>query len=312
MLRTIPKRPPCSDAERRAALLLHDRLRERGHEVWVETYWVRPQAAGELLLHAGLGIAASLAATAAPYPALGVALFAALSYALGLLRLLFVRRATQAVVVEPRDPERVALLVAAATDSPRGGRWVSKPWVVLALLWVAAAAAARAAGAEGPAVGAPQFVPTLFLLLAAAAALDTALSTIRADDGAAAAAAIDLLDELAREDLANLSPGLVLANPHGLRAHLRRERRRREDTVLVELRGGEGSPVYGTRHPQLRAACDWTRAELPALQAQPGSERGPRGIPRLIVSGDAVEFAATVAGVLDADLGVRPFPEARS
>ena len=312
MLGDTPRRPPCSDAERRAALLLHDRLREAGHEAWVETYWVRPQTAGELLLHATLGIAASLAATAAPYPALGVALFTAVSYATGLLRLLFVRRATQAVVVVPQDPDRIALTVTATTASPRRERRVARHWVVLALLWVAAAAAARAAGAEGPGVGAPQFVPTLFLLLAAAAALDTLLGTFRADDGDAAAQAIALHEELTGEDFVNVSPGLVLANEHGLRAHLKAERRRPEDTVLIELRGGNGPPAYSARHHQLVAASEWTRAEVPDLDARPGSDRVPRGLPRLIVEGDGVEFAATAAGVLDADLGVKPFPEARS
>jgi hypothetical protein len=98
----------------------------------------------------------------------------------------------------------------------------------------------------------------------------------------------------------------VLANDLGLRAHLRSERRRPEDTVVIELLGGDGPPVYSARHRQVIAACDWTRAEVPDLQARPGTELVLRGLPRLRVSGDAVEFAVTVAGVLDADLGVQP------
>ena len=42
-------RAACSDAERRAALWLHDELRERGHEAWVETVWVRHGRDGSVL-----------------------------------------------------------------------------------------------------------------------------------------------------------------------------------------------------------------------------------------------------------------------
>lgn len=336
-------RAACSDAERRAALFLHDSLRARGHEAWVETYWVRPQWAASLLLHAALGVAASLAATAAPLPAAGVALVAAISYALeaggrgGLFRRLFFRRATQVVVVEPAEPDRVALLVTARTDAPRGGLlfrvrgrgptfWLG---VVLALVGVAVAAGARAAGAEGPAIGAPQFVPTVFLLLAAAAALDAGLTSARRDAGAAAAAAVELHDELSRRDLGHLSPGLLLAGaghpfPVGLAAHLRRERPRAEETVVLEIvdRGGParysakaGALFIGRLHRQLAAAAEWTAAELPDLDAAGETLRGPsatqiartRGLPTVAVWGDdAVTFAAALADVLDADLGVQP------
>jgi hypothetical protein len=356
-LKGLRRRPACSDAERRAAVRLHDDLRSRGHEAWVETYWVRPQWAASLLLHATLGVAASLAATAAPYPALGVALATALSYGLeigghgGLLKLLFYRRATQVVVVEPPQPEKIALIVTARTDSPRGGlvfrlrRLGAKlgrgptptvlAWVVLALFGVAVAAAARAAGAEGPAVGAPQFVPTVLLLLAAAAALDAALSGFapsKADDEALAVA-VEIHDELVRNPPAHLSPALLLAGagtvfPFGFRAHVRRERPRPESTVVLELRPtGPGSPAYSARagvfyagrlHHQIAAACEWTKAELPDLGVRPGALRGPsatqiaraRGLPAVGVRDGEREatlrFCLAMVDVLDADLGVQP------
>lgn len=336
-------RAGCSDAERRAALALHDALRERGHEAWVETYWVRPQWAGSLLLHAVLGIAASLAATELPIPAAAVALVLAISYALevagrgGLLKLLFFRRATQVVVVEPADPERISLLVTARTDAPRGGLlfrlrgrgptfWLL---VVASLIGVALAAGARALGAEGPGVGGPQFVPTAFLLLAAAAALDAGLTTARRDAGQAAATAVALHDEIVRRAPEHLSPGLLLAgaghpSPLGLGRHLRRERPRPQDTVLVEIaeRGGAtawsaraGALYLGRLHHQIAAACDWTAAELPDLDARGETLRGPsatqlartRGLPAVAVWGDdALTFAAAMVDVLDADLGVQP------
>jgi len=44
----------CTDAERRAANRLHDRLRAAGHEAWVETVWVRPRWAWSVALHCAL------------------------------------------------------------------------------------------------------------------------------------------------------------------------------------------------------------------------------------------------------------------
>src|SRR3954468_6144201 len=108
------RRGSCTDAERRAALWLHDDLRRRGHEAWVETVWVRPQWWWSLAAHAALGVAASLVCTAVPEAGLAAAVVAFASYALevggsgGLLGLLRFRRATQLVVVEPADPEGVA------------------------------------------------------------------------------------------------------------------------------------------------------------------------------------------------------------
>ncbi|MEO8689663.1 MAG: hypothetical protein ABI611_15815, partial [Solirubrobacteraceae bacterium] len=122
-------RGPCSDAERRAAAWLHDELRAGGHEAWVETFWVRPQWALSLALHATLGVVASMLALSAPLPAAIVAAAAALSMAVeasgrrGPLRSVFPRRATQNVLTVPDEegaPD-VTLLICARYDAPRGG-----------------------------------------------------------------------------------------------------------------------------------------------------------------------------------------------
>src|SRR5919197_2427905 len=63
-------RGACTDAERRAALWLHDELRARGHHAWVETLWVRPLRALALALAALLAVAGRLLATAVPLPGL--------------------------------------------------------------------------------------------------------------------------------------------------------------------------------------------------------------------------------------------------
>jgi hypothetical protein len=268
-------RAPCSDAERRAAAWLHDELRRRGHEAWVETHWVRPHWAPSMLLAAALAVAGSVLAPSVPIAGVALAGIAGVSLAIesfgrpGPLRRLLYRRATQNVVVPPRDPEPIALWITARYDAPRRGTVAGRlpglrPWLAACALVVAAAAAARVAGAEGLAVGLVQFVPTIVLLVAVAAATDVALSGVSpgaGDNAAGVAAAIELHDELSRLPPGSLSPALLLygageGDPLALRAQVRTDRLTGRDNVVLELRGAEEDPRWATRHPQLRLACE--------------------------------------------------------
>lgn len=309
-LASIEGRGACTDAERRAALWLHDDLRARGYEAWVETVWVRPQWAWSLLWHAGLGVATSLVATTLPAPALIVAAVLAVSYAAevagpGGLSHVFYRRATPLVVVEPPDPAKIALWVTANVDAPRTGlafrerwrRWGARlrpgpaAWVVLMLVWVIVIAGLRRTGAEGQAIGAVQLVPTVALLLAAAVALDVLLSEWSpgaSDDASGVAVALALHEELTRRAPQKLSVGLVLAGagelfPYGLRSHLRSERPSAQDTVVLELGPcGSGEVAFSAWHPQLVAACGDARRERLNRPSATGAARR-RGIPALLV-----------------------------
>src|SRR4051794_2995150 len=279
------RRGSCTDAERRAALWLHDDLRSRGHEAWMETVWVRPQWGASLVLHAALGIAASLVSTSVPVAGVAAGGVALASYALeaggvggDLIGRLRFRRATQLVVVEPPRPDKIALLITANTDAPRcglvfrdgwrrlGGRLRPGPlwWVVIALAVVTGTAVARQLGAEGRPVGAIQLVPTVVLLLAAAAALDVALSPPSpgaSDDASGVSVALALHEELTERPPERLSAGLVRAGagelfPLAFRRHLRGDRRTPQDTVVLEVGPcGDGTPAWTTHHPQLVAAC---------------------------------------------------------
>ena len=268
-------RGPCTDAERRAAAWLHDELWAAGHEAWVETHWVRPQWPLSIALHATVGVLASLVATTAPLPALVAAAVAALSMALeaagstGLLRRLFPRRATQNVLTVP-EPEKVTLLICAPYAAPRGGpgrRFVEgrQAWVALALALVAVCAGLRQLDQEGLWLGALQFVPTLFLLLALAAAGDAAVSSFVVGGERPAAVAIALYDELRRDPPDRLSPALLL---HGaLRSHLRKEKPDRRRTVVLAL--GPGADRRRTRMrglPAVRFGVSGERALEEALE----------------------------------------------
>ena len=341
-LTSFPARLACTDSERRAAKWVHDDLRARGHEAWVETLWLRPQWALSLGLHALLGVVASLVATEEPLAAAIAAGVVTASFALelagrtGLLRWLFYRRATQIVLVEPRDPDAVTLIVAAAMDAPRrglagsararrlaarlqrlaGGRAPGPlGWVLTALVAVTACAVARELGADEGAIGAVQLLPTIWLLLAFAATVDVWLSSPghgANDPAAGTAVALAVHDELARQPADRLSAGLVIAGagaaaPLALAAHLRRERPDPRRTILLELGPcGSGEPVWTTTHPQIAAVA--TRAGARRVRwHRPTAARAAarRSIPALSVrcldgrgiAPDAVEESALLAAV---------------
>ena len=255
-------RGACTDAERRAALWLHDELRARGHEPFVETRWVRPQRWAALALGCLLCVAGGLLAVPLPVAGLAVAALGALSLAVeafgraGPVRLLFPRRATQDVLTVAAGDAPLAIV--AAYDAPRSGPAVGRallrraPLVASGAL-VAAAAGARVGGVEAAWLGAAQLVPTIVLLGAFAAAVDAGLSAWSPganDDASGVAVALALLDELAREPPRSLAPALLLAGAgHAVRPG-------RPEGVVLELGPcGAGRPVVRGRHPQAETAA---------------------------------------------------------
>ncbi len=206
-----PGRGAGTDAERRVAVWLRDVLRADGHDVALETVWIRPDWA---LAHAlSLLVAAAGSGLSAAVPAAGLALtlIALLSLSgelsghMLLARRLTRARASQNVVVHgPRSsaarsatgrPLRVLLV--ANVDAGRVGAVYRDVWVgaearlrrllggrlasplalaTLAVALLAALAAARLAGASGQALGVAQLVPTMLALVGAAALVDIALS----------------------------------------------------------------------------------------------------------------------------------------
>jgi len=299
-LAAFSPRPVCSDAERRLAVWAHDDLRARGHEAWVETHWVRPHLAAGLALGCALAATGGLIAIGAPLAGLIVAAVGALSVVIdaagraGPLRWLLPRRATQVVLVAPGErAAAVNLIVVARTDVPRGGlaqRLARVPgglwWLAGSALGVVGAAAARVAGADGTLLGALQLAPTVVLLAAVAAALDSLASGVgdgRAEDEALIAA-LAAHDALVREPPAGIAAGLLLTPPDALRAHLRRERLDPARTALLHVQAG---PVR-SRHRQWRAAADAVR-----LQA---SKEGPRGLPTALAPPEEAERLARGLG----------------
>ena len=316
-------RGACTDAERRASLWLHDELRRRGHEAFVETRWVRPQRNATLALGCLLAVAGSLLSTAAPPAGLAVSAAGALTllaWTAALPLPFLVRRATQHVLTAA--PEGVPLVIAAAYDAPKRGlalndRWRARrpPRAVLAACGVAlaGAAGARLAGVEGTWLGALQLVPTAILLVAFAAALDIALSgpSPGANDNASGVAvALAVFDELTREPPRALAPMLLLVGAgHAVPRAISRERL---GGVLLELGPcGAGSPALrgrGADAVAARAAAALgaaTRGPRPSARGVRVGCLDERGIaPRAHQPDDTTVDEAAMSAALDLTLGV--------
>jgi len=319
----VPAGPPaCTDAERRVARALAAELRALGRPTRTETLWVRPAWAAVLAVCAAAGVAGSVVSVdhATTGLVLAGAAFVLALAELGpwpLLRRLTFARATQNVVSEPppgAPAARVTLVLVAAVDGPRGGvaQRAGVPVreiTTAALGLLAACTAARVAlDASGTLIGALQLVPTAVLVLAVGALADAAVAPPASAPGGdppaeIAVAAARMLAGVRRERVA-VEVVLAGAWPLGLRAWLRRDRRRAQD-VAVAFVGSAAAPGYATAHPTLRAVAEETRL----AQRRGRAPRAGRRRPAIAVAGSAREagaFLVALASGLDAALASGP------
>jgi hypothetical protein len=264
-----------SDAERRAALWLSDRLRSQGRAATIETFWCRPNWALAHAWHAVLGLGASVLIVSDPWFGGGLALVTVVSIAFdaatgrSLGRRLTPERASQNVVApDPAaTPGRARVIVTANYDAGRaglvdragprmlaatlrrvaaGGRltpgWLG--WLTIALLWLVVLAIARNAGSSGTVIDIVQLLPSIGLLVATVALVELGLSPPSPAAGdnaagvAAALAAIAALD--ARADGSSAAVDLVLQgatdrDPAGPRRYLGRNTAARERPIVLGI-----------------------------------------------------------------------------
>jgi Peptidase family M28 len=265
-------RGPGTDAERRAANMLAERLRGIGRRARIEPFFCHPQYAIVHLIHAALGITGSLLATVQPAAGFALVFLAAVSTYLDLntrlylVRSLLFRRASQNVV-SPGDrqdaPARLVLI--AHYDAARTGFIFSKAsnrirrlpervrlglgpfriffWVGLAPLLPLLGA--RMAGLDATWLPAIQAIPTIVLIVAAFLLIDIALSEIvpgAYDNASGVAAVLSAADELTANPPENLDVWVLLAGSEesfceGSRAFVRAHRKEfdREDTAFVNV-----------------------------------------------------------------------------
>ncbi len=260
-----------TDAERRAANRMAERLRESGRRVEVEPTYVHPQFALVYAAHCVLGIAGSLVAVAVPALGFGLVLAAAtsmyldLDYRFYLLRRLFFRRASQNVVSRGERPSLPArVIVTAHLDAARTGaafapkrarasaRFAqSHAWFgpFRFLFWSLAlllpALGARMAGIDSEIVAVVQLPPTLLLLVGVFALVDIQLSDVvpgANDNASGVAAAIGAVTDLDDDPPENLDVWIVLPGAEeclqeGMRAFTRSHRKFLADkpTYFVNL-----------------------------------------------------------------------------
>ena len=261
-----------TDAERRAANRLAQRLRESGRKAEVEPIYVHPQYGLVHTVHCLLGFVGSLISISIAPLGFGLVLVAAtstyldLNYRLYLVRSLLFRRASQNVVSPGSRPGAPACLVLCAhVDAARSGAVFSPARARLGariaqrspvplglfrlLFWSLAILlpllGARMAGVDSGLLSLAQLVPTLMLLVGVFALIEIELSPIvpgANDNASGVATALSLAGELDREPPENLDVWVVLDGgeeclQEGMRAFLRAHRQGfdRASTFFVSL-----------------------------------------------------------------------------
>ena len=233
---------PGTDAERRAANRLAERLRGSGRRARIEPTYVHPEYSLVIAAHVLLAIAGSLIALVSGAAGFVIVLFAATSLYLDqntrlyLLRSLFFRRASQAVVspgAKPSAPARLILSAhydAAKTGlvfgprSTRAARGLSETARLLLgpirlIFWAGivpllAVSAARMAGVDTTWLSLVQLLPTVVLLITLALLIDIALSGVvpgAYDNASGVAAVLSVAQELDADQPRNLDVWVVLS-----------------------------------------------------------------------------------------------------
>jgi len=273
-----------TDAERRAANWIAQRVRDGGRRAVVEPTYVHPQYGLVHALHCALAFAGSLVAIVAPPVGFAMVLVAALSMYLDLngrfylARRLFFRRASQNVVSPgKRDKASARLFICAHYDSARSGaafqpRRVARAsrlakrlpfpiapfrilfWSVAILLPILGA---RMAGVDSGLISILQLIPTLILLIGVFLLADIELSDVvpgANDNASGVATALSLAQELDAEAPENLDVWLLFTGGEecqmeGMRAFIRSHRKSidRENTYFLVLDAvGSGTVRYET------------------------------------------------------------------
>ena len=177
----VGPRPAGSDAERRAARHLAERLEGLGREVVVEPFSVWPAWPVAYSINAILAVVGSVLSVSSAKLGTGLVLLATVLTFLDLsgitptTRRLLGRRASQNVVSWGERERPGALLLVAHYDSGPTRTWPLRPmfWALLVLL---ACCVLRVGGMSGTALTVLQFLPTVALILYVPLLLDIALS----------------------------------------------------------------------------------------------------------------------------------------
>lgn len=275
-------RGPGTDAERRAANRLAERLRGMDRRAAVESTYVHPEYSLAIALHVALAVAGSLVALVFGPLGFALVLLAAASLYLDqstrfyLLRRLLFRRASQNVVSPGRRPDAPArLILSAHYDAAKTGyvfgprstrlarRLPARARVLLGPLrlvfWAGIApllviSGLRMAGADARWIDVAQLFPIALLLISFVFLVDIALSAVvpgAYDNASGVAAALSVAATLDEEPPLNLDvwvvlPGAEECNAEGMAHFVQAHRKEidRERTFFCNV----DSVSFGTVH----------------------------------------------------------------
>ena len=273
---------PGTDAERRAANRLAERLRGMGRKVTIEPTYVHPEYAMVLALHVLLALAGSLIALASPPVGFVTVLFAATSLYLDqntrlyLIRRLFFRRASQNLVSPGPNPSaKTRVVLSAHYDAAKTGfvfgprstraakRLSERARLLLGpirlLFWAGivpllAISGLRLGGIESQGLAIVQLFPTALLLTTLALLVDIALSGVvpgAYDNASGVATVLSAVARLDEDPPRNLDlwvvlPGAEECNCEGMARWFAAHRSEldAENTLFVNL----DSLSYGDVH----------------------------------------------------------------
>jgi hypothetical protein len=299
-------RPPGSDAERRAAQHLAERLEGLGREVHMEGFSVWPRWASGYAINTGIAIVGGVVAVYAAALGTGLVLLAAILTFLDLAgitptsRRLLGRRASQNVVSFGEREMPGALVLVAHYDSGPARTWPLRP-MFIAMLILLACCVFRVAGMSGTALTIVQFLATVVLIVYVALMLDVSLSPTtqgESDNASGVGVVLRLAERLT--DLNHFGVHVVFtgaqkATAQGMRAFLQTHRKqfKPSDTIVINVDNVGGGELRETKkegplltvksHPQLAGS----------LESDPFSNRDPSdgyaaasaGLPSITFSG---------------------------
>jgi hypothetical protein len=270
----VGPRPAGSDAERRAARHLAERLEGLGREAVVEPFPVWPAWPVGYTINLIVAVVGSVLSVSSAKLGTGLVLLAAVLTFLDLAgispttRRLLGRRASQNVISWGERERPGALLLVAHYDSGPTRTWPLQPmfWALVLLL---ACCVLRVGGMSGTALTVLQFLPTVVLILYVPLLLDIALSPAMPgeNDNASGVALVlrlaERLDFLEGFGVHVLFTGSQKAMAQGIRAFLKRHRKQfaPDRTVVlnvdsvgsgeIQLTKKEGPLLTVKSHPQL-------------------------------------------------------------
>lgn len=295
-LTTIGPRRAGTDAERRAARWVQKRLQAAGRQAETKPFRMHPGHAAAHLIHASLGIVASVVAVYVPPAGLALAFIITVS-AIGdltgtffLVRLLLPKRASQNVISDSDTGKPGVLVLVAHYDAPREGMLTSRrlrAWpraLLISLGVITLCSIGRTLGLQGTAFTIVQFIPTVVLIGLVPVFADGVISpTDRGenDNGSGVLAALRVAanpPELTHFDLMFVFTGASADSGHGMRAWLKEHRK-----TMAEANGAIvcldnvalGTPAVATKAgPVLMARLHPTLTEIAAENGGRTQARG--------------------------------------